>query len=397
MRRQHGFSRLGPVPLASALLGIAAGTILIVLGHPAPAASMPREPLGDEAREGAKEAPPHPGFERLERALASLRKTARSGGWTVVPDGPPLSSKSRDERVSMLRRRLGLRAGTTWDDRLTGRVRAFQERHGLRVDGIVGPGTLAEMNVPVERRIRQVELNLERWRRLPPDLGNPHIFVNIPGFEMAWVADGKVAWQARIVAGTTESPTPVLSDRIVSVVTHPAWLVPDTIALEEYLPALREDPAPLLQAGFHLIERDGDGWRDVDPAGVDWDAAQGPDLPWRLKQDPGPTNPLGRIKFVMTNDQAIYIHDTPQQDRFRATRRDVSHGCIRVEKAAELAALVMRDSGPGWREALDDESDEERAFPVRPPVSVHIVYLTAWVDEDGEIHFAPDIYELDGP
>ena len=98
----------------------------------------------------------------------------------------------------------------------------------------------------------------------------------------------------------------------------------------------------------------------------------------------------------MTNDQAIYIHDTPQKDRFRATRRDVSHGCIRVEKAAELAALVMRDSGPGWREALDGESDEERAFPVRPPVSVHIVYLTAWVDENGEIHFAPDIYGLDG-
>jgi murein L,D-transpeptidase YcbB/YkuD len=287
-------------------------------------------------------------------------------------------------------------AGDRFDEALAEAVRRFQERHGIEPDGKVGARTLAELNVPVERRRRQVELNLERWRWIPRALGDPHVVVNIPGFGLELVRGGAAAWRTRIVVGKAYTPTPVFSDRIVAVVVNPPWNVPESIAVEEYLPELRENPRALERRGFRLLEGSGEKARVVDPRTVNLKALAEGRFPYRIRQDPGPDNALGRLKFQLTNDFQIYLHDTPTRGLFHRSGRGLSHGCIRVEKPLELAERLLGESSQDLlREALD--KTEERHLSLKPPVPVHILYLTAWVDEGGVLRFAPDVYQLDGP
>jgi len=255
---------------------------------------------------------------------------------------------------------------------------------------------LAELNVPVEQRIRQVELNLERWRWIPRRLGDPHVFVNIPGFDLELVRGGVSVWHTRIVVGKAFSPTPVFSDRIVAVVVNPPWNVPKSIALGEYLPEQRKNPKAFARHGLRLLEGPEEDAREVDPATVNWKALDQGRFPYRLRQDPGPTNALGRLKFHLTNDFRIYLHDTPTRGLFGQSDRDLSHGCIRVETPLDLAAQLLDESSQDlFREALD--KTKEHHLSVKPAVPIHILYLTARVDEAGVLRFSPDVYEFDGP
>ncbi len=353
--------------------------------------------------------PPHAGYARLREALRGLREVEAAGGWPAIPDGPKLEPGSRGPRVLLLRQRLSEPAvrvdsatgatpgaGDQFDAALAESVRRFQERHGIEPDGKLGATTLAELNVPVERRIRQVELNLERWRWIPRRLGDPHVFVNIPGFDLELVRGGVSVWHTRIVVGKAFTPTPVFSDRIVAVVVNPPWNVPKSIAQGEYLRELRKDPRTFRRRGLRLLEGSEEAPREVDPATVDWHALDKGRFPYRLRQDPGPTNALGRLKFHLTNDFRIYLHDTPTRGLFGQSDRDLSHGCIRVERPLDLAGLLLGESSKDFlREALD--KTKERHLSIKPPVPIHILYLTAWVDEAGALRFSPDVYEFDGP
>ncbi len=357
----------------------------------------------DQVREGDALAellealpPPHVGYVRLRQALNGLRELEAVGGWPAIPAGPALEPGSRGPRVLFLRQRLSEPGGDSFDAALAEAVRRFQERHGVDSDGKVGAITLAELNVPVESRIRQVELNLERWRWIPRRLDDPHVLVNIPGFELELVRGGVSAWRTRIVVGKAFTPTPVFSDRIVAIVANPPWNVPESIALGEYLPELREDPKALERHGLRLLEGAGEDAREVDPTTVDWRASDPERFPYRLRQDPGPDNALGRLKFDLTNEYHIYLHDTPAHGLFGRSDRDLSHGCIRVEKPLDLAVLLMGEpSQDVLRKAL--EQTTERHLAVVPPVPVHILYLTAWVDEVGALRFSPDVYAFDVP
>jgi murein L,D-transpeptidase YcbB/YkuD len=343
--------------------------------------------------------PPHAGYARLREALQALHDAEAAGGWSTVPDGPKLEAGSRGPRVSLLRRRLAAfpasgGAEDRFDKALVEAVRRFQGLHGLEPDGKVGERTLAALNVPVEWRIRQVELNLERWRWIPRELGDPCIVVNIPAFDLELVRDRSPVWRSRIVVGKAYTPTPVFSDRIVSVVVNPPWNVPESIAVGEYLPELRKDPRALERHGLRLFEGSGDKAREVDPATVDWSGVDENGFPYRMRQDPGPDNALGRLKFELTNEFHIYLHDTPASHLFGRSERGLSHGCIRVERPFELAAEML--DGPaldGLRDALEEA--EERRLPVDPDVPVHILYWTAWVDGSGLLRFAPDLYDFD--
>jgi murein L,D-transpeptidase YcbB/YkuD len=353
--------------------------------------------------------PPHAGYARLREALKGLHEVEAAGGWPVIPDGSKLEPGSRGPRVVLLRRRLfqpggegdsavGATVGTVdrFDEALTESVRRFQERHGIEPNGKLGATTLAELNVPVDRRIRQVELNLERWRWIPRRLGTPHVFVNIPAFGLELVRDGVCVWRTRIVVGKAFTPTPVFSDRIVAVVVNPPWNVPKSIAVGEYLRKLRKDPKAFKRHGFRLLEGSEENAREVDPTTVDWHALGKGHFPYRLRQDPGPSNALGRLKFQLTNDFRIYLHDTPARGLFGQSERDLSHGCVRVERPVELATRLLGESSQDLlREDL--AQPKERHLFVNPPVPVHILYLTAWVDEAGALHFSPDVYEFDGP
>jgi murein L,D-transpeptidase YcbB/YkuD len=363
------------------------------------------EPLTtlDQALEGGKlsellEAlpPPHPGYARLRGALTALREIEAAGGWAAIPDGPKLQRGSRGPRVALLRQRLSEPAGDRFDEALAASVRRFQERHGIEPDGKVGAITLEELNVTVERRMRQVELNLERWRWIPRGLGDPHVFVNIPAFDLELVRGGASVWRTRIVVGKAFTPTPVFSDRIVAAVINPPWNVPESIAIEEYLPELRENPKAFRRRGLRLLQGSEEHPREVDPTTVHWHALGEGSFPYRLRQDPGPDNALGRVKFQLTNDFNVYLHDTPTRRLFGHMDRDLSHGCIRVENPLDLARLLLDESS---QDLLNDAlgQTEERHLSVKPAVPIQIVYLTAWVDEGGALRFSPDVYEFDGP
>src|SRR3954471_1552166 len=353
--------------------------------------------------------PPHAGYARLREALKGLHDVEAAGGWPVISKGPKLESGSHGPRVALLRRRLSAPAGegssTTisaadigdeFDAATTESVRRFQELHGIEPDGKVGATTLAELDVPVEWRIRQVELNLERWRWIPRALGSPHVFVNIPAFGLDLMRDGISVWHTRIVVGKAFTPTPVFSDRITAVVVNPPWNVPKSIAAGEFLAKLRKNPKAFKRHGLRLLEGSEGNAREVDPTTVDWHALGGRRFPYHLRQDPGPTNALGRVKFQLTNDFRIYLHDTPARGLFGHSERDLSHGCVRVERPLELAKRLLGESSQDLlRENL--EQPKERRLSVNPPVPVHILYLTAWVDESGVLRFSPDVYLFDGP
>jgi len=347
--------------------------------------------------------PPHTGYERLRKALKDLRDIEAAGGWPKIPEGPELKPGSRGPRVALLRQRLSGDAGQTdadagelYDGALADSVRHFQEHHGLQPDGKLGAATLAELNRPVGWRIRQVELNLERYRWIPRQLGDPHVLVNIPGFHLELARGGASVWSTRIVVGKALKPTPVFSDNIVAIVANPPWNVPESIALGEYLPELRDDPKAFERHGLRILEGTGEDAQEVKPSKVDWDEIGDGKFPYHLRQDPGPENALGRVKFHLTNEYNIYLHDTPARSLFGQADRDLSHGCIRVEKPLELAGLLLGDSARDeLREAL--ETTEERHIPVKPQVPIHILYLTAWADQSGQLRFGQDVYELDGP
>jgi murein L,D-transpeptidase YcbB/YkuD len=239
-------------------------------------------------------------------------------------------------------------------------------------------------------RARQIEANLERWRWLPRDLGRRHVMVNFAAFEAAAVEDGALVLRTRVVAGRRDWPTPIVSGPILVIVANPRWNVPREIAAREILPAIRADTAFLTREGMAVYR----GARPVDPRSVDWAAVSDTAFPFRLVQAPGPRNPLGRVKLVFASPFNVALHDTPARALFERSERAASHGCVRLERATDLAMWV---AGSERREALPAAlaAPEERALPVENAVMVHLVYWTAWAGEDGVLEVRRDLYGWD--
>jgi len=338
------------------------------------------------------------GYRRLREALARYRAVAAAGGWPAIPEGPA---------VATLRARLRLEDGLVpiadqgadlFDDTLAEALRRFQRRHGLPATGVVNAATRAELNVAVERRVEQLELNLERWRWLPRDLGRRHILVNIAAFELEVVDDEAVVLTMRVVVGRMLNRTPVLSDTMRYLVLNPYWHVPRSIAKGELLPKVRRDPSYLTRYNVRVITAWGSDAREIDPTTVNWGAVTPSTFPYLLRQDPGPLNALGRVKFMFLNKYNIYLHDTPSRPLFDESQRDFSHGCIRVEQPIALAVYLLNDAR--WsREAVVEALDVamDRAVPLPVPIPIHLLYWTAWADGDGTIQFRRDIHERDAP
>ena len=353
-------------------------------------------------------APPQRGFRQLREALVYLRAVAARGGWPAIPDGPTLKRGDHGPPVAALRERLRLGGdlgaaegedAELFDEALEQALKRFQRRHGLTADGAMSGATRAELNVSAERRVEQVELNLERWRWLPQDLGRRHIIVNIAAFELEVVEDETAVLTMRVVVGRPYRRTPVFSDTMRYLVLNPSWYVPRRIAVEDLLPKVKRDPSYLARQRLRVLQGWGAEAREVDPATVDWSAITPARFPFRLTQDPGPLNALGRIKFMFLNKFNVYLHDTPARPLFEETERDFSSGCIRVERAIELAEYLLRQN-PRWnreaiRRALDE--GEEQAVPLTQVMPVHLLYWTAWADQDGTIQFRRDINGGDGP
>jgi murein L,D-transpeptidase YcbB/YkuD len=276
-------------------------------------------------------------------------------------------------------------------------VQRFQERHGLTVDGAVGPATRAALNVPVEERIEQITLNLERWRWLPADLGRLHVRVNIAGFDLRVVEEGTDRLQMRVVAGRAYRQTPVFSDQISYLVLNPYWHVPHSIAVKDKLPDFRRDPSLVSKLGYEVFRGWGADATPIDPSTIDWNAVSASSFPYRLRQRPGPQNALGQVKFMFPNAHSIYLHDTPSRALFGQAERNFSSGCIRVEHPLDLAAVLLRHN-EGWtRERIESTvgNDTEKTVVLPEKVPVHLLYWTAWATADGPVHFRRDVYDRD--
>ncbi len=351
--------------------------------------------------------PKHPGYQRLKKALLDYRRMAAGDPWPALTDGPVLRKGDRDDAVVALRRRLTLSGDLPpaqpgekdlFDDALEEAVLRFQRRHGLETDGVVGRGTRRMLSVPVETRVRQIELNLERWRWLPVDLGRRYVLVNIADFSLEVAEDNKKVMDMKVIVGKNYQRTPVFSGKMTYVEINPYWNVPKSIATEELLPKIRKDPAYLKKERMKVIKETGRKQIEiVDPGEVNWSEMSEGNFPYRLRQEPGPRNPLGRIKFMFPNKYGVYLHDTSEPALFERTRREFSHGCIRIEKPLDLAEYVLRGD-PNWpRESIQAAmaSKKTRVVTLPEPIDVHILYWTAWVDEDGTVQFRDDIYERD--
>ncbi|MDX1494860.1 MAG: L,D-transpeptidase family protein, partial [Longimicrobiales bacterium] len=297
-------------------------------------------------------APRQPRYATLVDAAVELRALARDGGWPMVPSGPRLELGVVDPRVPTLRERLGLGGDLPsaavsepelFDEELDRAVRRFQERHGLESDGVVGPATVTALNVPARERARQIETNLERWRWLPEDLGRRHIEVNIAGFDVQVVEDGRVVRSHRAVVGRQYRETPIFSGSMTYLVLAPFWHVPPTIAAVDKLPLIKADPGVIAAQRMTLLSQATN--QPVDPATVDWNAMTGSEFNrrYRLRQDPGPTNALGDVKFMFPNKHNVYLHDTPSRELFQRVSRSFSSGCIRVQDPLALAEYLLAD------------------------------------------------------
>lgn len=344
-------------------------------------------------------------YARMRDALRSYRALASAGGWQPVPEGASLRIGDRDPRVAELRRRL-VASGDLWDsvsdeelfdEMLRQAVFTFQERHGLTMDGIVGPKTLAELNVPVGDRVRQLEVNLERMRWISGSLSRRYIRVNIAAYELDVIEEGHRVLSMKVIVGKPYWKTPVFSEQMRYLVYNPYWNIPRSIAVREILPKVRRSPAYLGKEDIRVVSGWGRNESLIDPGGIDWPRMTAGSFRHRFRQDPGPLNPLGRIKFMFPNQYNVYLHDTPARSLFERDVRSFSHGCIRVERPIDLAEYVLR-SDPRWsREAIVAAIEEGRTREVRlpKPIMVHIVYFTAWVDEQKIVHFRNDIYGRD--
>jgi len=349
--------------------------------------------------------PQHRYYRGLRAALKRYGALRDSGGWSPVPDGPTLHPGDEDSRVIELRRRLAVTGeyigqapeSAVFDDALRTAIEAFQTTHGLEPDGVVGPATLAALNVSVDDRIRQIEMNMERWRWTSHDLGNPYVMVDIAGFDLQAVVDDEVALEMPVIVGKLHHESPVFSDHIKYIEFNPFWNLTPNIARHETVPRLRRDPDYLADKHIRVFDGWGADARELDPSRIDWNAVKHPGG-FKFRQDPGPWNALGTMKFVFPNEYSVYLHDTPNHSLFGESRRAFSHGCIRLSDPARLAEFILGLERSPWRmadiEAVLD-SKKRTVKPLGKPLAVHLTYETAWVDGEGRLHFAPDVYGRD--
>jgi L,D-transpeptidase YcbB len=343
--------------------------------------------------------PPHVEYETLAKALDALHGQKEKGGWVSVPAASKPGASG--PAVAALRQRLSAggyfkgdaAASSSYDADVEAAVTSFQELHGIKATGIVDPPTLAALNVPLDARMRQVALNLQRWRWMPDDLGERHFMVNVPSFHLIAREQGKPVMDIRVVVGKVGNNTPLFSDEMESVVFSPYWNIPDSIAQGETLPALAKDPNYLARQNIEIVRTSGE---KVSTEDVDWsnpDELKG----FAFRQRPGSGNALGYVKFLFPNQHNVYLHDTPADSLFGKPTRAFSHGCIRVEEPETLAKYVLREY-PEWDEQsifAAMRAGSERHVKLKQKVPVHIVYFTSWVDENGGLHFQPDIYGYD--
>jgi len=343
-----------------------------------------------------------PSVTGLQKVLQDYQEIAAKGGWPALPKVDKLQKGDQGPAVELLRKRLFVtgdlskgKTGDVYDDSVVEAVQRFQMRHGLEPDGTVGKETLEALNVPVEDRIRQIQVNLARKATLPRESAPRYVVVNIPDFRLKVIESGKKALGMKVVLGQRKQwQTPTLDSQIKYLILNPKWNVPAGIFAKELIHDLRKDPTYLERHRMKVISADG----EVDPATIDWNSVDAKNPKMRVVQREGAGNSLGRVKFMFPNPYDVYLHDTPQKKLFARNMRALSHGCVRVEQPLDLATYLLGKDDASWnREKIESaiNTGRNRDIPLATPIPVHIIYMTAWVDDDGKANFRNDVYGRD--
>ena len=345
-----------------------------------------------------------PVYKQFRQALASYRAIRAAGGWPVIAEGQTLKPGMQDARAPLLRQRLQItgdlpaaaaaNSSSDYDATLEEAVKHFQLRHGLDADGVLGKGTLAAMNVPVDARINQLRVNLDRARWVSQDIPETYVIVDIAGFNARLIRNGEVIWDEPAQVGKPYRKTPVFRQDMTYLELNPTWTIPPTILTKDVLPKVKKDPSYLQKKNFEVLTQDG---KVVDPNSIDWSSTSGRGFPYIIRQTPGPHNALGRVKFMFPNPHFVYLHDTPSKELFDRSSRAFSSGCIRVRNPFRLAELLLQDED-GWdRQQIDAAVDslKQQRVSLSEPVPVLLLYWTVNVDAAGTVYFKEDIYERD--
>jgi murein L,D-transpeptidase YcbB/YkuD len=354
-------------------------------------------------------APQHDYYKGLESALEQYQRLESAGGWPAIPAGPTLRPGDTDPRIKAVWLRLlksdwaGLPPPHSntflYDDVLKTVVLRFQARHHLEADGIIGQQTLAAMNVPVSERIETIRLNMARWRYQPHDLGEKYLIVNIAGFNLKGVKNNKIELEMPVIVGKRQHQTPVFSASVKYLDFNPFWNIPPSIARNEELPKLQKNPFYLVERHVRLFSGWNEDANELVSTAVEWDQVTSRQISaYKLRQDPGPWNALGKVKFVFPNKYSVYMHGTPEQGYFGRKERSFSHGCIRVGNPPALAGFLLEDQEGQWTDEKIAEiynQDSRKVVRLSHPIPVHITYQTSWVDKDGTINFNNDTYARD--
>lgn len=352
--------------------------------------------------------PGHRHYRVLKQQLKKYRNISEQGGWPLVGPGKTLHPGESDFRVPAVRRLLTITGDlqsvsemnrVLYGEELEQAVKVFQDRHGLEVDGIVGKRTIEAFDVSVAKRIRQILINMERWRWTERELGSKYVLVDIAGFGLQGVVDDTVQLEMRVIVGKQHHESPVFSDTIKYIDFNPYWNITPDIASNEMLAKLRTDSNYLDTKHIRLFS----SWQadsiELVPQDIDWSQVSEKQIRrYKLRQEPGPWNALGVVKFVFPNKYSVYIHDTPGRDLFDKTDRAFSHGCIRISEPKQLAEFLLADSDVRWTQEMIGEvidTAERKVVRLQRPIPVHLVYQTAWVDKNGAMHFSKDLYGRD--
>lgn len=322
-------------------------------------------------------------YNALKQQLAGYASIAKKGGWGTITTNSQLKKGMKSPAVAALKKRLqlakdynGTDTTNIFSDSLQIAVKAFQERNGLKPTGIVNDSMISILNIPVEQRMQQIIVNMNRTLWMQPEKDSGRIEVNIPSQMLVAYADSGRAFEMPVIVGKEGNGTTIFSSNINQIVFNPAWNIPESIVKNEIMPKMKSDATYLKKNNIEVVK-------------------QG-DVP-ELRQLPGKNNPLGKVKFLFPNTHEIYLHDTPDKTAFAKPERTLSHGCIRVADAAKLAQYLLQDQKDWTVQKINAamNSGKEQTVELKTKEPVNITYLTAWVDEKGMMNFRPDIYNHD--
>ncbi|AFK03970.1 ErfK/YbiS/YcfS/YnhG family protein [Emticicia oligotrophica DSM 17448] len=337
----------------------------------------------------------------LKEKLRQYREIQKKGGFPkIITTQKPLNTGDRDSLVQSLNDYLVLTGdlkqrdtSSVFSDSLSVAIKRFQQRMGLKETGKINAATLSELNIPIEARIKQMMINMERLRWAPVELENNYLMVNIPEFKLHIFENKKLSWDMSVVVGKAATKTSIFRGDLSMVVLNPYWNVPTSIIQNEIMPKLQNGISYLSKNDMEVLS----GNKVIDPSTVDWTKYANSIPPYNFRQRPGNKNSLGKIKFLFPNSYSIYLHDTPSKGLFNESARAFSHGCIRLSEPRKLALYLLRNN-PNWSsEKVDEilEKDEENFIKLKPALPVYIVYFTTWVSSNGQLNFRKDIYGLD--